>query len=91
MPRNLNIARRHLDSAAKRALVEAELLDRTGVSNRTIAGDLRVSHPTVADVRNGMQLIGKIFQSDRVALKGGGTYPSARSPRITSIQFGDDA
>ena len=86
--RRLNIARRHLDTAAKRMLIEAELKDRPEVSNRTIAADLGVSHHTVGSVREEAEAIGQIAQSDRVERKGGGTYP-ARRPQVSSFDFGE--
>ena len=86
-----HIARRHLDGAAKRVLIEAELKDNPARSNRQVAAELGVDHKTVGSVRDEVQSIGEIPQSNRVERKGGGTYPSTRSPRITRIQLGADA
>ena len=70
---------------------KAAAKDNPARSNRQLAADLGVDHKTVGSVRDEVQSIGKIFQSDRVERKGGGTYPSTRSPRITRIALGDDA
>lgn len=60
--RRLNIVRRHLDTAAKRAPVEAELRDRPEVSNRATAQDLVVHHTTVSTMRDRRETTGEIGQ-----------------------------
>jgi ParB-like chromosome segregation protein Spo0J len=60
LARKLNLAGRHMDQAAKRALIEAEAVDHPEKSNRQIATDLGVSHPTVAAVRADLAGRGKI-------------------------------
>src|SRR4051812_28184574 len=49
--RALNLARRHLDQAAKRAIISDELRENPGRSNRWISKSLGVNHETVASVR----------------------------------------
>lgn len=63
--RKLNIARRHLDTASKRVLIEQELKERPHVSDRAIAADLGVSHHTVGSARDGLETTGQIAQLDR--------------------------
>jgi hypothetical protein len=88
--RKLNLARRHLDRAAKQALIEAELKDRPERSNRQVAAELGVDDKTVGAVRERLVEIAEIPQSDRVERKGGGTYPS-RKPTVARIYLpGDD-
>jgi phage N-6-adenine-methyltransferase len=83
----LDMARRHLDQAARRALIEAELRERPEESNRTIAADLGVDHKTVMAERDRLVEIGEIPQSDTVRRKGGGSYPRKKpqKPRVASV------
>lgn len=60
--RRLNLDRRHLDTAAKRTLIEAELREQPEVSDRAIAGGLGVDHKTVGAVREGLEATGEIPQ-----------------------------
>lgn len=64
--RKLNIARRHLDAKAKRALIADELKDRPQFSNRAIGADLGVSHHTVDDVREKLEQGGQIAHQSEV-------------------------
>ncbi len=84
-------ARRHLDTAAKRLLIEAELRDRPEVSNRTIAADLGVHHETVIAVREKAESTGEIPQLDRTTGRDGKERPAhpARRPTVSSFDFGD--
>lgn len=50
----LNIARRHLDSPTKRALIETVLRDGPTQSDRTIAKQVGASNKTVAAARRGL-------------------------------------
>jgi hypothetical protein len=74
----------------RRAAIEAALKARPGESNRAIAADLGVDHKTVGGVRDGLEDIGEIPQSDRVERKGGGTYPARkpRPPRHDPVEIG---
>ena len=58
--RQLNLVRRHLSAAEKRELIAAQIKDTPESSNRQIAAKLGVSHPTVADVRNGLERKGDV-------------------------------
>ena len=73
-----DIARRHLDTAAKRALIEAELKDRPDVSNRAIAQGLGASHPTIAAVRKRLEAGGKIFHYDNTRGNDGVVQPTKK-------------
>jgi phage N-6-adenine-methyltransferase len=74
--RKLNLARRHLDQAAKRALIEGQLRETPEISNRQIAEGLGVSHPTVATVRSEMESTGKIYQLERTVGADGKSRPT---------------
>ena len=58
--RALNLARRHLDYAAKREIIGDELRDNPGRSNNWIAKSLGVDDKTVASVRREMQSTSEI-------------------------------
>ncbi len=53
--RQLNLARRHLDSAAKRQLIADDLLEDPERSNRQVAAGLGVSPTTVGTVRDDLE------------------------------------
>jgi ParB-like chromosome segregation protein Spo0J len=74
--RKLNLARRHLNQAAKRSLIEEQLKEMPEVSNRQIAEGLGVSHPTVATVRSEMESTGKIYQLERTVGADGKSRPT---------------
>lgn len=78
--RQLNLARRHLDSAQKRELIAAQIKDTPAVSNRQIAASLGVSHPTVAAVREGLEERGDVekFTTSTDTL---GRQQKAKKPR----------
>lgn len=84
--RQLNLARRHLDQAARRKLIEQELLDRPERSNRSVAADLGVSHPTVSAVREKMVSTGKSFQLDKTVGVDGKARPARpESPKRSVV------
>src|SRR3954469_18262055 len=56
--RALNLARRHLDYAAKRQVIADELKENPERSNRWIAKSLGVHHATVIKVRNDLTSTG---------------------------------
>lgn len=58
--RKLNVARRHLDNAAKRALIEAELKERPTQSDRAIAKEVGVTHKTIGTARRDLESRGEI-------------------------------
>ena len=60
--RALNLARRHLDYAAKRQIIADELKENPDRSNRWIAKSLGVDHKTVARVRTPMGATGAMPQ-----------------------------
>lgn len=74
--RTLNADRRHLDLEQRRQLVAD--LRASGHSLRAIGGVVGVSH---TEVRRDLAEIGtEVPIPDRVQRRGGGTYPSTRSP-----------
>jgi hypothetical protein len=60
-----NSIRRHLTSEQKRTVIANVLKQNPKLSDRQIAGMVGVSHPTVADVRKGLEATGKIYQSKK--------------------------
>lgn len=73
----VNLLRRHLTRAERRALV-ADLRAK-GWSLRRIAEALGVHHETV---RDDLSIVGNPTISGRVRRKGGGTYPAKRTPSL---------
>ena len=65
LARALNLARRQLDQAGKRAIVADQLRETPGRSNRWIGKQLGVHHATVAAVRSGLEGTGQIIQLER--------------------------
>jgi len=74
----LNLDRRHLNQQQKRELVAKLLVATPDVSNRQIAEAAKVSHPTVAAVRDELEATGKIYQSDRTTGADGKDRPAKR-------------
>src|SRR3954452_4782917 len=60
--RALNLARRHLDNAARRQVIADELSENPDRSNRWIARSLGVHHATVIAVRNESTSTGHVDQ-----------------------------
>ncbi len=65
LARALNLARRQLSTEQKRQLIADQLSETPERSNRWIARQLGVSHPTVASVRDEMEATGKVYQLER--------------------------
>ena len=74
--RALNMARRQLDQAGKRAIIAEQLRETPGRSNRWIAKSLGVNHETVAAVRRSMEATGGIRQLDRTQGADGKVRPA---------------
>src|SRR4051794_13127178 len=74
--RALNLARRHLDQRARRAIIADHLRETPGLSNRRIAKSLGVHHATVASVRHEMASTGQIDQLDRLVGRDGNLRPA---------------
>jgi N6-adenosine-specific RNA methylase IME4 len=87
--RQLNLARRHLDQAARRKLIEEELRESPERSNRQIAASLGVSHPTVADVREQMESTGKIYQLEKTVGADGKERPAHKPIRTRFVDDSD--
>ena len=58
--RRMNLARRHLTREQRRRLIESELRECPGGSNRKIAAALGVDHKTVGNVRSDLETRGEI-------------------------------
>jgi DNA modification methylase len=84
LARALNLARRQLDQAAKRAIIADQLRETPGRSNRWVARQLGVHHATVACVRADLEGTGQIIQFDRTVGADGKARPASRAG-------GDDA
>ena len=82
--RQLNLARRHLDQATRRALIEQELIQDPSRSNRQIAEGLQVDHKTVQAVRAESEGTGEIPQLDRTIGADGKSRP-AKPIRTTFV------
>jgi len=78
--RKLNLARRHLDQAARRALIEAELSDDPGRSNRQVARHLGVADKTVSTARKELESTAVIPQLEKTVGKDGKSRTARRAP-----------
>ena len=58
--RAVNLVRRHLNAAQRRAIIADALRDDTSQSDRQVAVQLGVSHPTVAAVRRELERAGDV-------------------------------
>jgi ParB-like chromosome segregation protein Spo0J len=76
--RALNLARRHLDFAARREIIADELRENPDRSNRWIAKSLGVDHKTVARVRTPMGATGEVPQLSHTLGADGKYRPSIR-------------
>ena len=83
--RRLNIARRHLNSEQKRALIADELRENPDRTDREIGTALGVDHKTVASIRYEMESVGEIPQQDTRTGKDGKTYKARKPIRYTLI------
>src|SRR4051812_37364797 len=85
--RALNLARRHLDYAAKREIIADELKENPDRSNRWIARSLGVHHATVIKVRNDLTSTGHDIHFDQLVGRDGkkrsanGTIPATEPER----------
>jgi hypothetical protein len=79
LARALNLARRQLTPEQKRAVIADQLTETPERSNRWIAKQLGVTHPTVASVRKELESGGKLFHLNEVLGEDGKRYPSAKN------------
>lgn len=79
LARALNLARRQFTTEQKRQMVADQIQETPDRSNRWIAKQLGVSHPTVAAVRAEMEATGKVFQLKRRLGSDGKVRPATRS------------
>lgn len=63
--RALNLNRRHLTTAQKRNIIEAQLKETPSISSRAIAARMGVDHKTVSNVRSALQASGEIPQLEK--------------------------
>ena len=89
LARALNLARRQLDQASKRAIVADQLRETPGRSNRWVGKQLGVHHATVAAVRAGLEGTGQIIQLERTLGADNKSRPaSSANGRAGEIQPG---
>ncbi|MDA9856582.1 DNA modification methylase [Rubripirellula sp.] len=74
LARALNLARRQLNREQKRTVIADQLTETPERSNRWIAKQLGVTHPTVSSVRTELEATGKINQLDEVIGENGKRY-----------------
>lgn len=79
LARALNLARRQLNTDQKRQIIADQLTETPNRSNRWIAKQLGVSHPTVISVREELEAGGKIYHLTEVVGEDGKTYPAAKN------------
>jgi len=72
--RRMNLARRHMTREQRRKLIEGELRESPGATNRKIAAQLGVDHKTVGKVRKGMEARGEVPQVEQRAGRDGKAY-----------------
>jgi ParB/Sulfiredoxin domain len=82
----LNLARRHLDQAEKRAIIEAEIKDNPNRSNRTIAKELRdvglpTDHKVIGNARGRLEASGAIPQLEKTPGKDEKLRSTRRAPK----------
>jgi phage N-6-adenine-methyltransferase len=77
--RALNLARRHLNQAQRRALIEDQLRDTPAQSNNSIAQALGVSDTTVGSVRADLETGSQIGNLETIKGKDGKNYPAKRA------------
>jgi hypothetical protein len=82
LARALNLARREFTTAQKEDLIADQLQETPGASNRKIAKELGVSHPTVGRVRAELERTGKIFQFEQTVGEDGKARPSKKAKRV---------
>ena len=78
LARALNLARRQLDQAGKRAIIADQLRETPGRSNRWVGKQLGVHHATVASVRADLEGTGQIIQLERTVGADGKARPASR-------------
>lgn len=79
--RALNLSRRHLSTAQKREIVEAQLKETPSISSRAIAARFGVHHSTVEAARKRMVHGGEISHHDEVIGRDGVKQPSFKPIR----------
>ncbi len=79
--RALNLSRRHLTSAQKREIIEAQLRETPSISSRAIAARFGVDHKTVSGVRRRLEQGGEIPHQSDVIGRDGVKQPIARPIR----------
>jgi hypothetical protein len=77
LARALNLARRQLDQAGKRAIIADQLRETPERSNRWVGKQLGVHHATVASVRADLEGTGQIIQLERTVGADGKTRPTS--------------
>ena len=79
LARELNVSRRHLSSAQKKAVIEDQLRDTPSISSRAIAAMVGVDHKTVSAVRKRLVKGGEIPHHDEVEGRDGVKQPARKT------------
>jgi ParB-like chromosome segregation protein Spo0J len=85
--RRLNIARRHLNSEARRVLIRDELFENADRSDREIARGLGVSDHTVAEVRAELVAGAQIAHQQTRKDAKGVAQPAAKPPQYFRVEL----
>lgn len=73
--RALNLSRRHLTTAQKREIIEAQIKETPSISSRAIAARFGVHHSTVSSARARLEGTGEISQLDKTEGRDGKMRP----------------
>ncbi len=79
--RKLNLARRHLSQEQKRELIREQIKETPELSDRQMARDLGISHPTVGTVRREMEDAGEVVKFTTSTGPDGKKYPRERKKK----------
>ena len=79
--RALNLSRRHMTTAQKREIIEAQLKETPSLSSRAIAARFGVHHSTVSGVRKRLEDGGEISHQPDVVGRDGVRQPAAKPIR----------
>ena len=85
LSRELNFARRHLSTAQKNDVIEAQLRDTPSISSRAIAARLGVDHKTVTSVRRRLVDGGEIPHQEEVEGRDGVVQPARKAIKTAFV------
>lgn len=87
--RELNLARRHLTTFQKRALIEQQVIETPHLSNRALAAQLGVDGKTIGAARDRLEVTGGLLTPAKTIALNGKLHPSARRPLPPSPLLSD--